>query len=145
MSQEMPETDAELAFFITEGNYRLATIASNDYGFQLSAMMAQTYLAKAVDLLESTRTPDFAAAANIGKLTATAAALGDEYAQLEHFCSDCQRFNRLQTKNLIEWISKWAVRAISHSYLVNDSHYLAYKIRSFHAMACSALLEKERR
>lgn len=145
MSDQMLETDAELALFIEGGSYCLATMSTNDFGFQLSAMMAQAYLAKAIAALQSQRSRDRTAATEIDKLMATAAALGDEYAQLERFCNDCQRFNRLRTSTLTEWISKWLVRAKSRNYLVADSLFLGCKIRSFHAMACSVLLGKERR
>jgi hypothetical protein len=145
MSDQMLEKDAELALFIEGGSHCLATISSNDYGFQLSAMMAQAYLAKAVAALQSQHSRDQTAAAEVGKLMATAAVLGDEYAQLERFCDDCQRFNRLRTNSPIEWVSKWVVRAKSRNYLVAGSHHLGCKIRTFHATACSVLLGKERR
>ena len=142
MLNHLPERNPELAFFIVEGNYRLATIATNDYGFQLSARMAQTYLAKALDLLGAKHTRDPQMRTEIGTLRAAAAALGDEYAQLDGFCSACQRFNDLQTKCMVEWVSKWAVRLISRNYLASASHLLAYRIRAFHTMACAILLEK---
>lgn len=145
ISDQMPESDAELTLFIEGGSYCLATISSNDYGFQLSAMMAQAYLAKAVAALRLQRSRERTTAAEVGKLMATAAALGDGYAQLERFCDDCQRFNQLRTGTLIEWISKWIVRAKSRNYLVADSELLGCKLRTFHAMTCSVLLEKERR
>jgi hypothetical protein len=47
----------------------------------------------------------------------------------------------METHGWTEWVSKWAVRAVSRSHLGNLSHQLAYKIRVFHAMACSILVE----
>jgi hypothetical protein len=141
MNHKTSENNPEIAFFIVEGSYRLATISSNDYGFQLSARLALTYLDKAVGMLTAKATFDRAMLAEIGTLKREAARLADEYGQLEKFCVDCQRFNQIKTQGVVEWISKWAVRAISRGYLVDISHRLAYKIRIFHAMACSILIE----
>lgn len=141
MQQQTPDDYDEIASFITEGTHRLATISTNDYGFQLSARMAQTYLKRAVYVLESKRSFDRGILNEIGTLKAAAGTIADEYAQLEKFCMDCELFNHLKTKNVIEWISKWGVRAISRGYLGTASHHLAYKIRAFHSMTCSILME----
>jgi hypothetical protein len=131
----------ETTWFIIEGTHRLAIISINDYGFLLSARMAQTYLRKALPVLESKRGFDRAFFNEVSLLKATAQAMAREYAQFEAFCSDCERFDRLQTKGWIEWISKWAVRAIARRYRVTVSHYLAYKIRRFHSRLSSVLTE----
>ncbi|MFT5643099.1 MAG: hypothetical protein ACI83P_000639 [Janthinobacterium sp.] len=141
MPDHLTEKNPELTFFIVEGNYRVATIATNDYGFQLSAKMAQTYLAKARDMLGAKRTRNPQILTDIGKLKAAAAMLDDEYAQLDEFCSTCQRFNGLQTHCLSEWVSKWVVRAIARHHLGSTSYLLAYKIRAFHAMTCAVLVD----
>lgn len=141
MDHETSENNPEITFFIAEGTYRLATISSNDYGFQLSARLALTYLDKAVDMLAAKRTFDRAMLTEIGTLKEEAAQLSDEYVELEKFYIESQRFSRLKTHGVIEWTSKCAVRAISRGYLGNISHRLAYKIRIFHAMTCSILIE----
>jgi hypothetical protein len=138
---QTPAHTDEIASFITEGTHRLATISTNDYGFLLSARMAQTYLERAIYVLESKRSFDRVILNKIGMLKAAAGAIADEYAQLEKFCGDCERFNHLETKNVLEWISKWVVRAISRGYLGTASHHLAHKIRTFHSRVCSLLLE----
>jgi hypothetical protein len=137
-SDEIPD---ETALFIIEGTYRLATISINDYGFLLSARMAQTYLRRALPVLESKRGFDRAFFNEVSLLKATSQTIACEYAQFEAFCSDCERFDRLETKGWIEWISKWAVRAIARKYRVSVSHYLAYKIRRFHSRLCCVLTE----
>ena len=142
MPHPTPEDHDEIAFFITEGTHRLATISTNDYGFLLSARMAQTYLERAVHVLDAKRSFDRAIINEIGVLKAAAAAIANEYAQLEKFCADCERFNHRETKNLIERISKWVVRAISRGYLGTSSHHLAHKIRTFHSRVCSILMER---
>ena len=139
---QISEHQDEFASFITEGTHRLATISTNDYGFQLSARMAQTYLERAVDVLDSKRTFDREAMHEIGALKIVAGAIAREYAQLEKFCTDCEQFNRLETKSAIEWISKWAVRFISRRYMGTAGYHLAYKIRTFHSRACSVLIEE---
>lgn len=138
---QTPEGDDEIASFITEGTHRLATISTNDYGFQLSARMAQTYLKRAIYLLGSRRSFDQVLLNEISALQAAAGAIAHEYAQLEKFCTDCERFSHHETKNVIEWISKSVVRVISRGYLGTASHHLAHKIRTFHSRACSILLE----
>lgn len=142
MDHKTSENNPEIAFFIVEGTYRLATISSNDYGFQLSARLALTYLDKAVGMLAAKRTLDRAMLAEIGTLTGEAAQLSDEYIELEKFCIESQRFSQLKTHGVIEWLSKSVVRVISRGYLDNVSNRLAYKIRIFHAMACSILIEQ---
>ena len=112
----------------------------NDYGFQLSARMAQTYLQRALSVLESKQSFDRALINEISALKTAAAVIAREYAQLEKFCSDCERFNHQETKNAIEWVSKWVVRAISRGYLGTVSHHLAHKICTFHSQVCSVLV-----
>ncbi len=141
MDHKTPEKNPEIAFFIVEGTYRLATISSNDYGFQLSARLALTYLEKAINMLAAKQTADRAMLAEIRELKSEATQLIKEYAALDQFCLECQRFNQMKTHGWTEWASKWAVRAISRSYLGNLSHHLAYKTRVFHAMACSILVD----
>jgi hypothetical protein len=142
MNHKTLENNPEIAFFIVEGTYRLATISSNDYGFQLSARLALTYLDKAVGMLTAKNTSDRAILAEIRTLKGQAGQLVDEYAALEKFCVECQRFNQMKTHGLIEWVSKGVVGVISRGYLGNISHRLAYKIRIFHTMACSILIEQ---
>jgi hypothetical protein len=137
-NKEVPD---EIAVFIIEGTHRLATISINDYGFLMSARMAQSYLRRALPMLESKRGFDKAFFNEVSLLKAMAQTMTGEYAQFEAFCSDCERFNRLKTKGWIEWISKWAVRAIARQYRVTISHYLAYKIRRFHSRLCTVLTE----
>ena len=142
MQHKMAENHDEIVSFITEGTHRLATISTNDYGFQLSARMAQTYLERAIHVLESKQTFDRGLLSDIGKMKVVAEVIADEYAQLEKFCTDCERFNHLKTKNAIEWVSKWVVRLASRRYLRTSSYHLAYKIRTFHSMVCSILIEQ---
>ena len=136
------ENSDEISFFITEGAHRLATISMNDYGFLLSARMAQTYLDRAMHVLDSRRGLDRAFLTELNLLKAAARAIAREYAQFEKFCTDCDRFEHLETKNWIEWLSKWAVRAVSRGYRGTVSHHLAYKIRTFHSRVCSILTER---
>ena len=138
----MAGTHDEIKSFVTEGTHRLATISTNDYGYQLSARMAQTYLARAVEVLESKRTSDREMLHDIGALKARAAALAGEYAQLDAFCTDCERFKRIQTRDALEWMSKQAVRLIARKHLATTGYHLAYKIRTFHSRACSILVEE---
>lgn len=141
MQTKSPENSEEITSFIIEGTHRLATISINDYGFLLSAKMAQTYLDRATQILDSIRKFDSALRTEISLLKATAKAIGHEYAQFETFCCDCERFDHLETKNWIEWTSKWAVRAISKGYCETVSQHLAYKIRAFHSRVSSILTE----
>jgi ribosomal protein L37AE/L43A len=136
-----PEDQDEITTFITEGMHRLATISTNDYGFLLSARMAQTYLQRAVQLLDTKPSLNRAMRNEIAALKTIAGAMTHEYVQFETFCSDCERFKHRETKDLIEWCSKCAVRAISSGYLGTVSHHLAHKIRTFHARVCSVLTE----
>lgn len=136
------ENSDEINFFITEGAHRLATISMNDYGFLMSARMAQTYLDRAAQVLESTRGFDHAFFTEVSLLKAAATKIAREYAQFEVFCTDCERFERLETNNWTEWVSKCAVRAISRGYRGTVSHHLAYKIRTFHSRVCSVLTGK---
>ena len=138
----VPEDIDEIASFIIEGTHRLATISLNDYGFQLSARMAQTYLKRARYVLDEKQSFDKALLNQIHALKAVATAIADEYRQLESFCGDYERFCGLQTKNPVEWISKWLVRGISRGYLGTTSHHLAHKICTFHSMVCSVLVEE---
>ena len=55
MQAQTPELSDEITFFIIEGTHRLATMSINDYGFLLSARMAQSYLARAMRMLVSIR------------------------------------------------------------------------------------------
>ena len=141
--QEKLEKPDEVTAFIVEGTYRLATISMNDYGFLLSAKLAQSYLSRATHVLESKRGFDRAFFSEVTSLKASAGAIGRDYARFEKFCTDCERFDHLETKNLIEWVSKCAVRVISRSYRVQVSHDLAYKIRAFHSRLCSLLTGKQ--
>lgn len=134
-----PEAQYEITTFITEGMHRLATISTNDYGFLLSARMAQTYLHQAVLILDILPPQNQLIRREISALKLVADAMTHEYAQFETFCSDCDRFKQRKTKNLIEWCSKCAVLVISSAYLGTVGHHLAHKIRTFHARACSLL------
>ena len=129
----------DIAFFIVEGTHRIATISMNDYGFLLSARMAQTYLGRAGRVLENKRGFDREFFTEVGTLKTTAASIGSEYAQFETFCTDCDQFDRLETRSWREWLSKCAVRAISRSYRGTVSHHLAYKIRLFHSRLSAVL------
>ncbi|MDP3843356.1 MAG: hypothetical protein Q8Q81_12360 [Oxalobacteraceae bacterium] len=140
MQHPKPEDYDEIASFISEGTHRLAVISMNDYGLHSSARMAQTYLERALYVLESKRSFDTGVMNEIGTLRAVAATIAAEYAQLESFCTDCERFKELATKGPIEYISKWIVRAICREYLGAASHHLAHKIRTFHSNACSILI-----
>lgn len=136
------ENSAEITLFITEGAHRLATISMNDYGFLLSARMAQTYLDRAIHVLDSRRGLDRAFVTELNLLKAAAQAIAREYAQFEKFCTDCERFDRMETKSWTELLSKWAVRAVSRGYRGTVSHHLAHKIRTFHSRVCSILTER---
>lgn len=140
-TQPTPHSD-EISHFILEGTHRLAVIAMNDYGFSQSARLAQTYLNRAMQLLESKRGFDRAVLNELGRMKAMAEAIRSQYAQFEKFCSDCERFKRLETRNWVEWLSKWAVRLFSSGYRGTVSHHLAYKICAFHASLSSLLTEK---
>jgi len=144
MQRPLPESENldEITGFIVEGTHRLATISLNDYGYLLSARMAQTYLARAALILDARRNSDRKFQAEIMQLKAMAPAIAREYAQFETFCQERERFDHQVTKNWIEWISKWTVRAISSSYCGTVSHLLAYKIRTFHSRVCALLTEK---
>jgi hypothetical protein len=137
-----PEHQDEITTFITEGMHRLATISTNDYGFLLSARMAQTYLHRAMLILDTQPPKNQIMRREISALKLVADAMVNEYAQFETFCSDCDRFKQREPKNLIEWCSKCAVLAISSAYLGTVGHHLAHKIRTFHARACSLLTVK---
>lgn len=141
MQPLLPENSDEITLFILEGTHRLATISINDYGFLLSARMAQTYLDRATQILDSIRRFDNALHTEISLLKVAAKAIAHEYAQFETFCQERERFDHLETKNWIEWTSKCVVRAISKGYCETVSHLLAYKIRSFHSRVCSILTE----
>ena len=139
---KIPADYGDIASFITEETHRLATISINDYGFQLSAKMAQTYLLRATYVLESKRTFDRATLKEISTLKAAAWTIASEYMQMEKFITDCDRFDHLATKNVIEWSSKQVVRAMSTGYLGKASYHLAHKIRTFHSKLCSILMEE---
>ena len=141
MDIKSPEKNPEIAFFIVEGAYRLATISSNDYGFQLSARLALTYLERAMGMLASKSTLDCSILAEIRQLKQDAAQLAEQYVAMEKFCVESARFKQLKTHGVIELLSKLTVRAIAHGYLGDISRQLAYKIRIFHAIACSVLIE----
>ena len=141
MQAHTPKNSDEIACFITEGAHRLAVISINDYGFLLSAKMAQTYLDRALPILESKRGFDSAFFIEVGRLKTAGTAITREYAQFEAFCTDCERFDRLPTKGWIEWISKWAVRAIARGHCTTVGHLLAHRIRTFHSRVCSILTE----
>lgn len=142
MQPRTPENLDEITIFIIEGTHRLATISMNDYGFLLSAQMAQTYLDRAAQVLESKRSSDKALLNEVGLLKVSAKAIAREYAQFERFCTDSERFDRVETKTWVEWISKGGVRAISRRYRVTVSQHLAYKTRLFHSRMCSILTEE---
>lgn len=142
MQPQTPENLDEITIFIIEGTHRLATISMNDYGFLLSAQMAQTYLDRAAKVLESKRSSDKALLNEVGLLKVSAKAIAREYAQFELFCTDSERFDRVETKTWVEWISKCGVRALSRRYRVTVSQHLAYKIRLFHSRICSILTEE---
>ena len=131
----------DVAFFTVEGTHRIAIISLNDYGFLLSAQMAQTYLERAEHVLDRKRGFDRAFFNEVSTLRTSAASMGCEYAQFETFCTDCDRFGRMETRNWQEWLSKSAVRAISHGYRARVSHHLAYKIRLFHSRLSAFLIE----
>ena len=141
MQSQASRESEEITFFIIEGTHRLAAISLNDYGFLVSARMAQTYMDRAAQVLESKRGFDRAFYNEVGQLRTAAQAIGRDYAQFETFCTDCEQFDRLRTKNWQEWVSKCAVRAWSRSYRGTVSHLLAYKIRSFHSRLCSVLTQ----
>ena len=141
MQPPLLENPEDITFFIVEGTHRLAAISMNDYGFLLSARMAQTYLARAAQVLESRRWFDRAMLTEVSLLKADASAMARDYAQFETFCTDCERFDHLQTSNWIEWVSKWAVRTMSRGHRRTVSHHLAYKIRAFHSRVCCLLTQ----
>ena len=130
---QRPELPDEITVFIVEGTHRLATIAFNDYGFLQSAKMAQTYLERAIHVLDLKRNRDRAFMTEVNALKTAAKNIMQEYAQFEKFCGDCERFELLVPHNWIEWISKWVVHAKSRGYLETVGYSLAYKIRSFHS------------
>ena len=138
---QRPEIPDEITVFIVEGTHRLATIALNDYGFLQSARMAQTYLERAIQVLDLKRNRDRAFMTEVSALKTAARNIMQEYAQFEKFCGECERFDLLVTQNWIEWISKWAVHAKSRGYLETVGYSLAYKIRTFHSRACLLLAE----
>ncbi len=140
--RQAPEIPDEIVAFMAEGTHRLATISLNDYGFLLSSRMAQTYLDRAMLILESRRCFDQAFRNEVGLLKAAAQSIAGEYAQFEKFCNDCERFKHLKTQNWRERLSKWAVRAIARSHSTTVSHHLAHKIRTFHSRICSILTGK---
>ncbi len=142
MQAQNPEISDEITFFIIEGTHRLAAISINDYGFLQSARMAQTYLVRALQVLESKRGFDRAFFNEVSLLKAAAGKIAREYAQFEAFCTHCERFDHLETNNWIEWISKCAVRAKSRGHRATVSHHLAHKIRTFHSRVCSILMGK---
>ena len=82
----------EIAAFITEGMHRVATISTSDYGFLLSSRLAQSYLQRAILMLDSKRSTSLAMRRERRALTTVAGALANEYAQFEIFCIDCERF-----------------------------------------------------
>lgn len=139
---QTPELSDEITAFIIEGTHRLATISMNDYGFLQSSRMAQTYLDRAMRLLESKRGFDRAFINEVSLLKAAAQSIAVEYAQFENFCNDCERFKQLKTSNWRERLSKLAVRAIARSHSATVSHHLAHKIRTFHSRVCSILTGK---
>ena len=142
MQVELDKPD-EVTAFIVEGTYRLATISMNEYGFLLSAKLAQSYLCRAMHVLELKRGFDRAFFSEASFLKSSAGSIASEYAPFEIFCTDSERFDHLETKNLIGWVSKCAVRAISRSYRVQASHHLAYKIRAFHSRLSSLLTDRQ--
>lgn len=141
MQLQTLETSEDIAFFIVEGTHQLATISLNDYGFLQSAQMAQTYLGRAGQVIDNKRGFDREFFNEVSALKNIAASIGCEYAQLETFCTDCERFDCMQTANWREWVCKCAVRAFARSHRATVSHHLAYKIRVFHSRLCSVLTQ----
>jgi hypothetical protein len=139
---ESDESDGrdDVASFIAEGTYRLAAISTNDYGIELSARLAQTYLSKAICVLETNATFCRAIRNEIGALSRDAKSIANQYAQLEKFSGEYERFIRRPTRNAAEWVAKWAIRIIASGYLGTVSHQLAHKIRAFHSRASETLL-----
>lgn len=142
MQLQTLERPDDIGYFIAEGTHRLATISMNDYGFLLSARMAQTYLGRAGQVLESRQGFDREFFNEVSALKNTVASIDREYAQFEKFCIDCERFDRIKTASWREWVSKCAVRAISRGYRGTVSHHLAYKIRLFHSRLCAVLTQR---
>jgi len=142
MQLQTLEPRDDIVFFIIEGTHRLATISMNDYGFLQSARMARTYLDRAGRVLESQRGFDREFFNEVIALKNIAASIGREYAQLETFCTDCERFDRMQTANWREWVSKRAVCGLARGHRATVSHHLAYKIRLFHSRLCSVLTQR---
>ncbi len=141
MPLQMQDPPDDIAFFIVEGTHRIAIISLNDYGFLLSAQMAQTYLERAEQVLDRKRGFDREFFNELSTLQTTAKSMDCEYAKFESYCADCDRFGRMATRNWREWLSKTAVRAISHGYRARVSHHLAYKIRLFHSRLSAFLIE----
>lgn len=142
MSLHTLEPPEDIAFFIVEGTHRIATISMNDYGFVQSARMAQTYLGRAGQVLDRRRGFDKEFFTEIGTLKSLVLSISRDYAQFEMFCAECERFDRLATRNWREWLSKCAVRAISRGYRGRMGHHLAYKIRLLHSRLSAALTER---
>ncbi len=142
MQPQLPEPSDEITTFIIEGMHRLSIISINDYGYLLSTRMALSYLDRATQILESKPSFDSVFITEANRLKATAQAIALDYTQFEIFCRDCESFDHLQTRNWIEWTSKFAVRAISRGYCGRVGHHLAYKICRFHSRLCSLLTEK---
>ena len=136
------EDQDEIAAFITEGMHRVATISTSDYGFLLSSRLAQSYLQRAILMLDTKRSSSQAMRRESSTLKTVAGDLAVEYAKFETFCIDCDRFKQRETKGVVEWCSKCAVRVISSGRLGMVNHHLAYKIRSLHARVCSVLTER---
>jgi predicted NodU family carbamoyl transferase len=132
----------DIATFVVEGTHLLATISTNDYGFQQSAQMAQSYLERAILALESKYPFDRLMQNEINALKTLARAIAEEYAQLEKFREERERFNRLAAKDIVEWLSKGVVRAWSRGHLATVSHHLAHKIRTFHSRVSWVLMER---
>ena len=78
MQPEHRENSDEITSFIIDGAHRLATISMNDYGFLLSAKLAQTYLLRAAHMLESTSGFDQAFFTEVGLLKGSVTAIGRE-------------------------------------------------------------------
>ena len=99
------EPSDDIGYFIAEGTHRLATISMNDYGFLLSARMAQTYLGRAGQVLESRQGFDREFFNEVSALKNTVASIDSEYAKFENFCIDCERFERIKTAS---WRTRFA-------------------------------------
>jgi hypothetical protein len=78
----------------------------------------------------------------LNALKTIAGAIAHDYAEFETFCTDCERFNHMQTKTTWSGSPSGRCGAVSSSYLGTAGHLLAHKIRTFHTRLCSVLTEE---